>query len=117
MSEPQPVNLGGIGDIDMYPVETHAAARVVHQAGKTFGEVWSRVGPAIADAESQLGQGADDLGTNFRNGYNAFAISAVPAAEAVQEVYEGLGEAGGKAVALYLETDQQIVPERFRSIE
>jgi hypothetical protein len=114
---PAPVNLGGLGDVDMRPVETHAAARTVYEAGKTFGEAWTGLGPAIKAAEQQLGQGSDQLGANFKASYNAYAVEAEPAADHVEEVYQGLGEAGAQAVVKYLEVDQQIVPERFRSIE
>jgi len=114
MSEPGPVNLGG-DKIDMYPGATFDAAQLVHDAGSVFGDVWPGLLGAIRTAEGQLGNGP--LGAPFREQYNSFEASVTPVAEQVQATYEGLGQAGAKAVATYLELDQQVVPARFRMIE
>ncbi|MFI5713009.1 hypothetical protein [Kribbella sp. NPDC051620] len=114
---PQPINLGGLGDIDMYPIETQAAARLVHQAGKAFATVWDATVQHILDAEKMLGQGADELGKTFRASYNPFSSTVIPAARQIDPTYDGLAGAGSKAVVRYLEVDGQIIPDLFRKLE
>jgi hypothetical protein len=113
--EAQPVNLGGYGSVDMDPDATFEAVQAIHKAGQTFGAAWAGLHAEISAEEQQLGKGP--MGRAFRENYNAYEASATPAAENVQELYEGLGRAGAQAVATYLELDGQIVPQQFRSLE
>lgn len=120
MTQPVPepddgaVNLGGFGKIDMYPAAAYEAARLVHGAGRSFGAAWPGLRGSIETQESALGNGP--LGEAFRIDYNAFADAVTPAADRVPEMFQGLGEAGAKAVAHYVEIDGQ-VGARFGSFE
>jgi len=114
MSESAPINIGGFGGIDMWPDRTADAAKIVSGAGQIFGTAWAGLSASILAAEKEVGQGLDEMSMAFSASYNAYAKAVEPAAAAVQGTYEGLGNGGAKAVALYRQADQN-ASARFRS--
>jgi len=101
------INLGGLGDIDMYPYEAFDAARVIHGAADMFA-AWPGLRAAIDGAERALGHGR--LGADFRASYNAVEAGLKEAADGVAPTCQTLGSICGRAVNQYLEVDGQEVP-------
>jgi hypothetical protein len=114
--EHQPINFGGVGDIDMFPDETHAAVRKIYEAGRIIGDEWEKRGPEIAVDEGKVNTGFDDLSTGFRERYNALKPMLEKVASQAQQDFENMGTAGNDIVVRYLELTQQQVG-RMRSLE
>ncbi|MDX6240439.1 MAG: hypothetical protein QOG10_5259 [Kribbellaceae bacterium] len=113
---PQPIDIGGIGDIAMFPDETRAAFRKISESGRPFGARWKVAGPALEHDEQLVNTGFDDLSTTFRKQYNALKPMLVNVADHVQENFERMGTDGNDIVDRYLELTQQQV-DRMRSLE
>jgi hypothetical protein len=114
--EPQPINFSGVGDIDMFPAETHAAVSEIYRAGRRIGDEWKKRGPELAVDEGKVNTGFDDLSTAFRNQYNALKPMLEKVASQAQQDFENMGTAGNDIVVRYLELTQQQV-DRMRSLE
>jgi hypothetical protein len=114
--EPQPINFGSVGDMDMFPAETAAAVREIYEAGKIIGDEWRKRGPEIAFDEGKVNTGFDELSTIFREQYNARKPMLEKVANQAQDDFEKMGTAGNDIVVRYLELTQQQV-DRMRSLE
>ncbi|ADB29884.1 hypothetical protein Kfla_0765 [Kribbella flavida DSM 17836] len=114
--DPAPINLGGVGDIDIYPAETQALLQQIQQAGATFAARWAALGPAIAEDETKVGTGFDDLSTAFRNQYNELAPKLAELSNNVEGSFERMGASGHRIVAEYLELSQHQV-DQMRTLE
>jgi hypothetical protein len=114
--QPDPINFGGAGDIDMFPAETHALLREIFDAGAIFADRWGRLASAIAADENEVGTGFDDLSTTFRTQYNALKPDLETLSNNVQPSFERMGTNGNDIVVRYLEMTQQQV-DQMRSLE
>jgi hypothetical protein len=113
---PQPINFGGIGDLDMIPTAAHEAVKAIYQAGRIFGPVWRSLAPAIATDERAVSSGMDAMSVNFRTEYNAYKDAVGPIADEVQSNFTTLGQGGNGMIARYLELSNQIQPAWMRSL-
>jgi hypothetical protein len=117
MSEaPQPINFGGVGDIDMYPAETNNAVIGIAEAGKIIADAWAAAGPALAADEAKVGTGLDDLSAVFRANYNATKPQLEQIATEAPANFEAMGANGNKIVLEYMQLTQQQV-ERLRRLQ
>ena len=118
MSESPPesegVNLGGLGDIDMYPEEAYEVARRLHTIGVDFGAVWDALRTEIDAKERLIGKGP--LGEQFRLTYNSFAEAILPSTNQVSGVYQEFGAVASRAVKRYVETENGNAA-RFQGLE
>ncbi|MEV5961953.1 hypothetical protein AB0L70_09335 [Kribbella sp. NPDC051952] len=114
---PQPVNFGGIGDIDMYPDDTFRASQQIYQAGGLFGSKWPGLLKAIDDDEQVVSTGFDELSVAYRAAYNAYK-EVVPkqAAEVAPKLYK-TADAGRRGVVEYLQLSEQDQPAYMRALE
>lgn len=113
---PQPINFGGVGDIDMYPAETNDAVCGIADAGKIIGDAWAAAGPALATDEGKVGGGVDDLSAAFRANYNAMKPQLEQIATEAPANFEAMGANGNKIVIEYMQLTQQQV-DRLRRIQ
>jgi hypothetical protein len=116
MSEaPQPINFGGVGDVDMYPAETNDSMIGIAEAGKVVGDAWAAAAPALLADEAKVGGGLDDLSTNFRKQYAVLKPQLEKAVGEAPANFEAMGANGNQIVLQYMElTHQQI--DRLRRL-
>jgi hypothetical protein len=112
----EPINFGGVGDVDMYPAETNAVVAGIADAGRIIGTAWAAAAPAIAADEALVGTGLDDLSAGFRQRYNAIKPQLEKVAQEAEQNFQAMGANGNKIVLMYLEmTNQQV--DRLRRLE
>lgn len=106
---PQPINFGGVGDIDMWPAETNEAVLGIAEAGRVVADAWAAAEPAIAADVLEVGTGLDDLSAGFRRRYNEMAPQLAQIAREAPANFEAMGLNGHQIVVQYMQlTDQQI---------
>jgi hypothetical protein len=106
---PQPINFGGVGDIDMWPAETNDAMVGIAEAGRFIAEAWATAGPAIAADALAVGGGLDDLSVNFRKHINEQGPKLEQVAVEAPANFEAMGANGNQIVMQYMQlTHQQI---------
>ena len=117
MSEaPQPINFGGVGDVDMYPTETNDSMVGIAGAGKAVGDAWAAAAPALLADEGKVGGGLDDLSTNFRRQYEVLKPQLEQAVSEAPENFRNMGVGGNRIVLEYMELTRQQV-DRLRRLE
>lgn len=117
MSEaPQPINFGGIGDVDMDPGPTNAAVARIADAGQVIGDAWRSAAGELAALEGKVGGGIDDLSTGFRERYKGMKPSLEQVASGAQENFQAMGANGNQIVLEYMKLTQQQV-DRLRRLE
>ncbi|MEU4193260.1 hypothetical protein AB0E69_15290 [Kribbella sp. NPDC026611] len=113
---PQPVNFGGVGDIEMYPDDTFRAAQVIYQAGTIFGNAFPGLLAAIDHDEQVVSTGFDALSIAYRDAYNKYK-EVVPkrAAQVAPDLYDA-GNRGRLGVTKYLQLSEQEQPAYMNSL-
>lgn len=102
------VNLGGLGDIDMYTGATVDAMDTLALAGQTFNNQWKTLAGQIQAEETALSGGVvlgDLVSKTFRESYNNIAPALMKAADGLGPMFDQTAQAGRNAVATYLEMD------------
>jgi hypothetical protein len=113
---PQPVNVNGVGDIDMYPDDTFRAAQVIYQAGAIFGNVFPGLLAAIDHDEQVVSTGFDALSIAYREAYNQYKEVVPPQAEKVAPKLYDAGNRGRLGVLKYLQLSEQEQPASMNSL-
>ena len=111
------INLGGIGDVDMFTEPTLTAMNSIGQVGATFDTAWQAIRSQITAEENNLGDPVlgDIVSEAFRTGYNAAEPSLTEGGNGVVKQYEETATAGRTGVAMYLQTDGYEVPAALRA--
>jgi hypothetical protein len=111
-----PINIGGVGDIEIHPEETEALMRRLHDAGAIFGRLVPPAEAVIASGEQEANTGFDTLSTAFRNAYNASDDQLKQLFGSVQPLFEDLGNRGSEIVVGYVQQAERDAA-RMRSLE
>lgn len=113
---PQPVNFGGVGDIDMYPDETFRAAQQIYRSGSVFGNRWPDLLRAIDHDEQIVSVGFDDLSVAYREAYNKYKEVVPKRADEVAPKLYDAGNRGRLGVLKYLQLSEQEQPAYMSSL-
>lgn len=108
-----PINFGGVGDIDMLPRPTYDGAKLIFEAGLRFAPQWQAALSAIRGEERQLGKGR--LGAAFIANYNGLEEQLTPAVSAVAPTYVLMGQAGVRSVRRAVESAGRVA-DGFREL-
>jgi len=111
-----PINLGGAGDIDIYPEETRALMRRLQQSGVAFGDKWSTLAQSIGAGEQEANTGFDTLSVRFRAQYNPAKPDLEKLSTNVRPNLIRLGAGGNKIIEKYVAAAARDVT-RMRSLE
>jgi hypothetical protein len=105
------INLGGLGDIDMYTGMTVDAMDTLARAGQTFNNQWKDLLGKIQAEEAALSGGSvrgDMTSKAFRENYNLVAPALMAGADGLGPMFDQTAQAGRNAVAIYLEMDGRV---------
>lgn len=111
-----PINIGGVGDIEIYPEQTEALMRRLHATGATFGRQVPPAEVAIEVGEQEANTGFDKLSSDFRAAYNASEPQLKQLNRAVRPLLQEMADRGSEIVAQYVQQAEQDAA-RMRSLE
>jgi hypothetical protein len=114
--QPQPINFGGTGDLNMLPAETNEAVVRIAESGKAIADAWANARPRLDEDEQKVGTGFDELSAGFRERYNAMKPQLEDIAVGAAPNFHAMGASGNNIVMHYMELDHQQT-DRLRKLE